>query len=96
MTPRAPAQVCEECAGCCSPACFRCQLVAACGPDAVRREAAACGMHVGAVALALATWAVERRLQGARVTVLAIDPAAHPAAPGPADAFAFLTFPVAD
>ncbi len=71
--------------------CFR-GRVETCGPDRVRKESLACAKHLGLMVLALTAWVHEQQLTDARLTVLAIDPAAHPAAA--ADGFEFITWRV--
>jgi hypothetical protein len=52
----------------------------------------ACAKHLGSMVLSLTAWVHEQQLQGAKLTVLAIDPAAQPAAA--TDGFAFISFRV--
>ncbi len=71
--------------------CFRGRVEAS-GPDPVRKQSLACAKHLGSMVLALTAWVHEQGLQGATITVLAIDPAAPPATAG--DGFAFITWHV--
>lgn len=83
---------CQAGHDCARPACFRCLLEARSGSRPARRELLACATHLGAIVVTLTTWAQERRLAGAKVTVLAVDPAV----PGPVGGgFVFTSFPVA-
>lgn len=71
--------------------CFRGRVETS-GPSPVSRESVACAKHLGSMVLSLTAWVHEQQLQGAQLTVLAIDPAAHPAAA--TDGFAFISFRV--
>ena len=71
--------------------CFRGRVETS-GPSPVSRESLACAKHLGSMVLSLTAWVHEQQLQGAKLTVLAIDPAAHPAAA--TDGFAFISFRV--
>jgi hypothetical protein len=66
--------------------------VEACGSSPVHKESLACAKHLGSMVLTLTAWVHEQRLTDARITVLAIDPSAHPAVA--ADGFAFITWHV--
>jgi hypothetical protein len=71
--------------------CFRGRVEAS-GPSPVHKESLACAKHLGSMVLTLTAWVHEQRLADARITVLAIDPAAHAAVA--ADGFAFITWHV--
>jgi len=71
--------------------CFRGRVEAS-GPSPVHKESLACAKHLGSMVLTLTAWVHEQRLTDAKMTVLAIDPAAHPAVA--ADGFAFITWHV--
>ena len=71
--------------------CFRGRVETS-GSSPVSRESVACAKHLGSMVLSLTACVHEQQLQGAKLTVLAIDPAAHPAVA--TDGFAFISFRV--
>ncbi len=70
--------------------CFRGRVETS-GPSPVK-ESVACAKHLGSMVLSLTAWVHEQQLQNAKLTVLAVDPATHPATA--TDGFAFISFRV--
>jgi hypothetical protein len=85
---------CQASQPCAVPPCFHVRLDAPAQPQAVRRDAAACGWHVGEVACRLTAWAHEHGLSCGQVTVLAIDRSAVLLPPATAHGFPFGSIPL--